>query len=350
MRVALELAERGLLPDALVRLGIRDLLRRRLQAELGPSPDAQGEAFNRFLDELRSSPVALSTDDANRQHYEVPPELFEAMLGPALKYSCCLWPDGVDELELAEEAMLDLTARRAGLADGQRVLDLGCGWGSLSLWAARRYPGSRILAVSNSASQREHVVARAAREGLDNVKVVTADVNRFEPDGAFDRVVSVEMMEHCRNLEELFRRVASWIAPDGRLFVHVFCHSTLAYPFEAAGEDDWMAREFFTGGMMPSADLPLHFQRDLVLERRWLVGGLHYARTLEAWLERLDRSRHVALAALARQRGEPDARRWFQRWRIFLMACAELFAFNEGREWLVGHYLFSRRETELEVS
>jgi len=333
---AMALVERGLVPDAVVRAGIRSFLRRRLRGE----DEARTRAF---VEEMGRSPVAVETGAANRQHYEVPPAFFLAVLGPRLKYSSCLYGDGAEDLAAAEEAMLALTAARAGLGDGQEILDLGCGWGSMSLYAAERFPGSRVLGVSNSAPQREFILARARERGLSNVEIVTADVNTFEPGRTFDRAVSVEMLEHVRNHGVLFGRIASWLRPGGRLFVHVFCHARHAYPFETDGEDDWMGRHFFTGGIMPSEDLLPGTDRDLVVEERWRVDGRHYARTSEDWLRNVDARRPAALAALAEVHGRDGAALALRRWRIFFMACAELFAFHGGSEWFVAHYRFRPR-------
>lgn len=337
----LALAERGWLPDAAIRAGIRHLLRRRLKRE-----SAQADGAARLLEQLRTSPVALVPELANRQHYEVPASFFTLVLGPWLKYSCCLWEEATSDLAHAEEAMLALTAARARLEDGQDVLDLGCGWGSFTLWAASRYPHSRFLAVSNSTTQRAFITARAAALGLVNVRVETADANDFEPPaGAFDRVISVEMFEHVRNYPELLRRIAVALRPRGELFVHIFCHRTLAYPFDVRDSSDWMARHFFSGGLMPSFDLLTHFQDHLVLAERWVVNGQHYARTLKAWLARLDAQRPAVRAALLDAYKATEVDLWVQRWRMFFLACAECFAYGGGREWHVGHYRFTRRET-----
>jgi len=339
----LSLAERGLLPDALVRFGIRRLCAVRLAAERGDGPAAQEARLQGRLDELRASPVALHTDAANAQHYELPPAFFERCLGRRLKYSCAYYPQGDETLDEAEEAMLALTAERAELADGQQILELGCGWGSLTLWMAERYPRARILAVSNSAAQRRHIEARCTERGLGNVRVITCDVNRLSlPGGGFDRCVSVEMFEHMRNYETLFARIAGWLAPAGKLFVHVFAHRHLLYPFETEGEDNWMGRHFFTGGLMPSADTFLWFQRDLTLESRWLLPGTHYARTANHWLANQDANRDAVLAILTAAYGAADAPLWAQRWRMFWMACAETFGYGGGQEWLVAHYRFTQ--------
>jgi cyclopropane-fatty-acyl-phospholipid synthase len=337
------LVERGLVPAPVIRMGIRGLLRRRLREEGRGDPAAREAALRAFVEELRASPVALHAAAANAQHYEVPPAFFEAVLGRRLKYSSCLYPAGRASLDDAEEAMLALTAERAGLADGQEVLELGCGWGSLTLWMAERFPRSRIAAVSNSAPQREFILARARERGLRNLEVVTADMNGFDTPRRFDRVVSVEMFEHMRNYEVLLRRIAGWLRPGGRLFVHVFCHREHAYFFGTEREDDWMGRHFFTGGIMPSEDLLPRFRRDMVLEERWRVDGGHYARTAEDWLRNLEGRRREALAALASAGAPEGPRVLYHRWRVFFMACAELFAFRGGTEWFVAHYRFRRR-------
>lgn len=330
--------DRGVLPDPLLRTTIRQLLRRRLAAE-DPGTAAERAAQKAArLEAWSHAPVALSTDDANEQHYEVPSELFELMLGPHLKYSSAYWADGVSSLGQAEEAMLRLTCERADLRDGQDVLELGCGWGSLTLWMAARYPSSSITAISNSATQRALIEKRAAEGGLDNVEVLTRDVNDFDTAPAsFDRVVSVEMFEHVRNHGELLRRISAWLRPDGALFVHVFAHRDLLYPFTAGqGHADWMARHFFTDGVMPSHDLFLHLQDDLVVDHLWAVDGTHYSRTLEAWLERLDHHRGRVLQLFADTYGD-RAEAWYHRWRVFTLACSELFAFGGGGEWHVTH-------------
>jgi cyclopropane-fatty-acyl-phospholipid synthase len=340
---AIGLAERGLLPEALVRTGIRRLLRERLAAEARrfAQPDA---ALERFVRDMCESSLAPVPHLANAQHYEVPAAFFELVLGRRLKYSSGFWNDAARTLDDAEEAMLALTCERAAIEDGQRILDLGCGWGSLALYLAERHPRARVTAVSNSRSQGEYVRARAVRLGLANVQVVTADMNVFAPEGRFDRVVSVEMFEHMRNWPELLRRVHGWLAPGGRLFLHVFAHRRFAYPFEVDGDGDWMARHFFTGGIMPSHDLLPAVRGPLEIEERWIVPGTHYARTAEAWLERLDAERRRATAALASAMPRRTAERQVGRWRIFFLACAELFGFGGGEEWVVSHARLRRAE------
>ena len=337
MKLLLDLAESGIIPDTLVRLGIRALNRQRLLKEARRERAGQGELLQHFLDNIRSSPIAVETRAANEQHYEVPPTFFQKVLGRRLKYSCCLWPPGVKTLDGAEEAMLALTATRAELADGMDILDLGCGWGSFTLWAAARFPNSKVLAVSNSQPQGNFILDRAATQGLDQVEVATADMNEFVPRRSFDRIVSVEMFEHLRNWPEALRRVAGWLEPDGRVFLHVFAHRRFAYRFEADGDGDWMARHFFSGGIMPVHDLAARIGGPLQVEAQWLVPGTHYARTAEAWLERLDAAWPRAVAALAAGRTREEAERHAHRWRLFFLACAELFGFASGEEWVVSH-------------
>lgn len=342
---AIDLAERGWLPDAAIRFGIRRMLAERLEQLRAGDPADELNAKTAFVREMGRGPIAIATDDANAQHYEVPPRFFELALGRHLKYSSALWPYGVSRLDDAERVMLEVTCERAGIEDGMTVLDLGCGWGSLSAFVAERYPACRVLAVSNSKAQREHLLGRLDARGLDNVEVVTCDMNTFEPDRRFDRVVSIEMFEHMRNWPLLLARIAGWLEADGRAFLHVFCHRDHAYPFETEGEGNWMGRHFFTGGIMPSEDLALHFQRDLLVERRWRVDGTHYHRTCEAWLQNVDARRSEALATLAEAVGDDSAALALQRFRIFFLACSELFAYRGGREWFVSHVrLAPRRE------
>lgn len=339
----IDLCERGLVPDALTRLGIRRLCTQRLHEELAVDTQASDERFRHLLEALRQSPIAIETDAANEQHYEVPARFFELCLGKRLKYSSCLYPSGNESLDQAEELMLAAYGERAELSDGQRILELGCGWGSLTLWMAERYPNASILGVSNSNSQREHILAQAAARGLSNVDIVTCDVNQLQLDRVFDRVVSIEMFEHMRNYRSLLERVAGWMAPDAKLFVHIFCHRSLMYPFETEGQDNWMGRYFFTGGLMPAADTLLHFQEHLQLEQRWLLSGSHYQRTANHWLENQDKHAEEVMQVLTASYGKAEARRWFQRWRMFWMACAELFGYADGSQWLVAHYRFVKR-------
>ncbi|MEZ5364272.1 MAG: cyclopropane-fatty-acyl-phospholipid synthase family protein [Bryobacterales bacterium] len=335
--LAMNLAERGIAPDAAIRFGIRTLCAQRLEEE-----QARGESSAAFAERMRGGPVAPVPEKANEQHYEAPPELFRLALGPRLKYSCCLWNDGVQTLAEAEEQALAETCRRAELVDGQSILELGCGWGSLSLWMAEKYPNSRITSVSNSSLQRGFIEERALERGLENLRVVTADMNDFSTEDRFDRVVSVEMFEHMRNYEELLRRISVWLRPEGKLFVHIFCHRRYGYAFETTGATEWLGRNFFTGGIMPSVDVFTHFQREMRQSRSWTWSGTHYQKTAESWLANMDRRKTEILPVLAKTYGAGEAERTFQRWRIFFMACAELWGYANGKEWLVGHYLLER--------
>lgn len=332
-------AERGLVPDPVLRSVIRRLCRRRLRDCERDYPRRDGVPS--FLPALRTGPIALVPERANEQHYEIPPAYFEAVLGPRRKYSCCLFPTPSATLAEAEDAALEETARNADLSDGQQVLELGCGWGSLSLWMAERYPQSLITAVSNSAPQRQFIEAQARQRGFTNLTVVTADMNTFDPANAstvpteFDRVVSVEMFEHMRNYDRLLERIARWLAPDGRLFVHVFCHRDHLYPFEEADPSDWMARHFFSGGLMPSRDLFRWFDNRFTVEAQADWNGTHYERTSNAWLANLDARRQEVEQILTKTYGPADAARWLHRWRMFFLAVAELFGLAGGNEWCV---------------
>lgn len=336
---AIDVVERGLLPDVAVRWGVRRLCAQRLRE----SRRARAADTRAFLEEARRADVAPVPEKANAQHYEVPTEFFELMLGPHLKYSGCWWNEGVTSLAEAEHDSLALTAEHAGIEDGMSILELGCGWGSLSLWMAEHFPKSHILGVSNSSGQRAHIMRTAKERGLRNIEIRTADMNVFEPGRQFDRIVSVEMFEHMRNYETLFARIGRWLEPRGRLFVHVFCHQRFTYLFEEHGAGNWMGRHFFSGGVMPSIDLLPSVPSELRLEQRWDWGGRHYERTANAWLANLDANRARARTILARVYGEQEADRWIGRWRLFLIACAELFGYANGAEWGVAHYRFARR-------
>ena len=340
--LGIDAVERGWVPDALTRAAIRSLCRQRLR-ETCKSRSNSRNAAAPLVERMRSGPIALVPEKANEQHYEVPPEFFAAVLGSRRKYSCCFYPDAKTSLAAAEEYALAISCERAGLANGQSILELGCGWGSLTLWMAEHYPESRITAVSNSSPQRRYIEAEAARRGFNNVRVLTADMNDFSaPAGAFDRVVSVEMFEHMRNYQQLLERIASWLVPGGKLFVHIFCHRSEAYSFETEGDANWMGRYFFTGGIMPSADLLREFQHHLRLTNQWSWNGTHYQRTSEAWLHNLDRNRREIMPILTSVYGEVEASRWFHRWRMFFLAVAELFGYANGEEWFVSHYLMEK--------
>lgn len=339
MSWAIPLIERGVIPTGLVRWGIRRLHQAKLD-EAAVDNDVANQT-ERFAASLADAPVALTPEKANEQHYEVPAAFFQQVLGPHLKYSSAYWPTGVNSLGDAEAAMLSLSCERAELEDGQRILELGCGWGSLTLWMAGHFPSSQITAVSNSASQRAFILGECERRGFRNVEVKTCDMNDFETSLRFDRVVSVEMFEHMRNWGELVHRVSRWLDPGGKLFVHVFCHRQYAYLFRSRGPADWMGNHFFTSGMMPAYDLLPCFDDDLTLEDRWYENGRHYGKTSNAWHQLLCRRRGLIMPILRETYG-PDAHLWFHRWKIFFLACAELFNYQRGEAWGVGHYRMVR--------
>lgn len=336
------LAERGMVPDSVVRAAIRRRLAAQLRRCAAGGLEAEDARLRQLIADMAGAPIAPVPERANAQHYALPPAFFARFLGPWRKYSACYWPTGVADLASAEEAMLALTAERAELADGQEIVDLGCGWGSLSLWLGRTYPNARITAVSNSSAQIAHIAERARALGLANVTPVVGDINHYSYPGRADRVVSVEMFEHMRNYPALFARIADWLAPGGKLFMHIFAHVRHAYVFEPAREGDWMGRHFFAQGLMPAQDLPLLTCWPLRAVTRWRLDGRHYARTLEAWLANFDAAAADIRQDLADVYPQDSLRRWFQRWRLFLMASAELFGYRQGRAWHVAHYLFDK--------
>jgi cyclopropane-fatty-acyl-phospholipid synthase len=340
--LAERLLERDLVPDWLIRMVIRRICAARLREQQTGGLSQQASRKNQFIGELKQSPIAINTADANAQHYEVPAEFFQTVLGKRLKYSCGYWPENVQTLDESEAAMFELYCQRARLAEGQTVLELGCGWGSLSLYIAERFRSSRVIGVSNSRTQKEFIEARAKELGLTNLEIRTADMNVFDAGGQFDRIVSIEMFEHMRNYELLLARVASWLKPDGLLFVHIFSHKDFAYPYEVRDASDWMAKYFFTGGIMPSDDLLAEFQNDVQIIAHWQVDGTHYQKTSEAWLAKMDEQKAAILGLFATTYGETEKLRWFVRWRLFFMACAELFGYRGGNEWMVSHYLFQK--------
>ena len=344
MKATLQLIEKGYVPKPLLRRGIRKLLDERLREQRSIFEPSRDQALTDWVSQMRTSDIAPVPEKANEQHYEVPPEFFRLTLGRNLKYSSAFYGEKSTTLDDAEEEMLRLTCMRADLIDGQDVLELGCGWGSLTLWMAKNYPASKIRAVSNSAPQREYILATAAERGLNNIEILTADMNEFRSDQRYDRVVSVEMFEHMRNWEKLISRVSEWLLPDGRVFMHVFAHQRYAYPFEVRDETDWMSKYFFTGGMMPCPDLIDQLNIPLEVEQRWEVSGTHYARTSEDWLKNLEANKARVLEIFEETYGAGEAVRWYHRWRVFFLSCAELFAFDGGNEWIVSHVRLRRIE------
>jgi cyclopropane-fatty-acyl-phospholipid synthase len=329
---AVALAERCPLPDAVTSAAIRYLVGRTDQSLRQHTARQTAE----FAQAMRQFSIAEHTGAANAQHYEVPAAFFEQVLGPHRKYSSCYYEPG-DDLGAAEARALELTCRHAGLQDGQRILELGCGWGSLTLWMAERYPGSRITAISNSHTQRAYIESALARRRLTNANVITADINAFAPGAVFDRVVSVEMFEHLSNWREILLRLKTWLAADGRLFLHVFAHDVAPYRFDHGDAADFIAQHFFTGGIMPSHALIGEFGDTFTVEDEWRWSGEHYARTARDWLASFDRNR-AAIEEIFRDVYGADARLWMRRWRLFFLATAGLFGYRGGSPWGVSHY------------
>ncbi len=336
------LLRKNVLPDPLVRFGIRRLLSERLRTEKKESPEAQQQHLAELISTLKKSPIAVNTEDANGQHYEVPTDFFRYVLGPNMKYSSCYWVNGTTDLGTAEHDMLKLTCERADLEDGHEVLELGCGWGSLTLFMASRFPNSRITAVSNSRTQKAYIDEQAKKRGLRNVIVITADMNDFSAKKKFDRVVSVEMFEHMRNYTRLLENVSRWLKDDGKLFVHIFTHKEYTYLFEVKDDRDWMSKYFFTGGIMPADHLLFYFNDRLAVDRHWQIGGVHYQKTAQAWLRNMDSHRKEIMPIFAETYGKDNAETWWVYWRVFFMSCAELWGFRGGNEWMVSHYLFTK--------
>jgi cyclopropane-fatty-acyl-phospholipid synthase len=339
-----DILARGLLPDCLVRFGIRRRLAQTLREFVSGTPVEQKSNTMEHVAGLRDSPVAVNTDEANDQHYEVPAAFYRYCLGPRLKYSSALFNSPRQSLAEAEENMLRLTCKRAGIQDGDNILELGCGWGSLSLWMAEHYPASQITAVSNSASQKQYIDEVAAGKGFQNLTVRTENMISYQGEGSelFDRVVSVEMFEHMKNYGELMARIAQWLKPGGSLFVHIFTHRSAPYHFEVRDDEDWMAKFFFTGGQMPSDELLLYFQDELCIKKHWNVSGRHYQLTAESWLKNMDSHRDKIMPVFEKTYGKKSATRWWNYWRIFFMACAELWGYRGGNEWIVSHYFFEK--------
>lgn len=337
------LLEKGFLPDPVIRFGIRQLLREKIADENKDGLELGQARKIGLINKLKTGPIAVNTSEANEQHYEVPTKFFEYVLGPNMKYSSCYYREGVTDLEEAENDMLRITCERADISDGQDVLELGCGWGSLSLFMAQKFPRGRFVGVSNSRTQKEFIDAKAAVLGVKNLDIITADMNVFEISRTFDRIVSVEMFEHMRNYQTLLAKIGRFCKEDAKLFVHIFTHRERAYLYDDTDAEDWIARYFFTGGIMPSDDLLLYFQDHFAIAQHWRVSGTHYQKTAEAWLCNMDAHRYEILPILRETYGQ-EYKKWWIYWRVFFMACAELWGFSNGNEWIVSHYLFKKRD------
>ena len=343
------LLEKNLLPDFLIRWGARRLTGGRLRQIKSHNVEEQRAYFMEYVDGLRQQPIAINTADANQQHYELPTEFFVEVLGQHMKYSCGYWDKSIpvgklkDNLDNSEKAMLEMTCERAEIEDGHSILDLGCGWGSLSLYMAEKYPASEIVAVSNSSTQKSYIDGMARERNLKNLTVITEDINTFNIEMRFHRVVSIEMFEHMRNYEELMRKISEWLLPEGQLFVHIFTHRTTPYAYEVRNDNDWMTKYFFSGGTMPSQDLLHYFTKGFSLEKQWAVSGRNYQKTLEAWLQRMDEKKDKIMPMMERIEGKENALKWWVYWRVFFMASAEFFSYKGGNEWYVSHYLFKKQ-------
>ena len=337
------LLENNLIPDFLIRNEIRKLLTQRLRDEQHGDVEQNQFHFLSLFEKLKSGPIAVNTAEANEQHYEVPTEFYKYVLGKNLKYSSCYYDTGKESLSEAEDKMLEITCQRARLSDGIDILELGCGWGSLSLYMAKKYPNSNITAVSNSTTQKAYIDTEAEKRGIKNLTIITANINSFEIDKKFHRVVSVEMFEHMRNYEALMDKVANFLLPQGKLFVHIFTHRNYTYLFEVKDETDWMSKYFFTGGTMPSDYMLLYFQKQLKIEKHWRVNGRHYSQTSEHWLQNMDKHKSEIMPIFEKAYGKHQAKKWWAYWRIFFMSCAELWGYGGGNEWFVSHYLFTKQ-------
>ena len=339
------LLEKNKVPDFALRLGIRKLLKERLYQEKKETVELQQAHLMKLIAELKESPIAINTVEANEQHYEVPTAFYKFCLGSNLKYSSGYWNEGVLDIDTSENDMLEITCSRAELTDGQDILELGCGWGSLSLYMAKKYPQSSITAVSNSKTQKIYIDEQAQLRGIKNLTIITVNINDFTIDKKFDRVVSVEMFEHMRNYQKLMHKIADCLKINGKLFVHIFTHKDFAYKFEVLDETDWMSKYFFTGGIMPSDDLLLYFNEHLSIEKHWHVSGLHYSKTSESWLQKMDKNKSQIIPLFESTYGKDQAVEWWVYWRLFYMACAELWGYNNGEEWIVSHYLFTKKQS-----
>jgi cyclopropane-fatty-acyl-phospholipid synthase len=338
---AYKLLEKNVLPDVLIRAGIRQLLKKKLLDEAKDGLEFGQARMIKLIQQLKAGPIAINTKEANEQHYEMPTEFFQYVLGKHMKYSSGYWKDNQVSFDQSEEDMLRITAERAQIENGQTILELGCGWGSLTLFMAKQFPQCKVTAVSNSKTQKQYIDGQAKVRGLKNVEVITADMNTFTIDKKFDRVVSVEMFEHMRNYQKLFAHIHQWLKEDGKLFVHIFTHREFAYVYDQTDDRDWIAKYFFTGGMMPSDHFLFYFSDPFQVENHWRVPGTHYQKTSEEWLKNMDTHREKIVPLLKDTYGK-DYKKWLVYWRVFFMACAELWGYRNGTEWIVSHYLFRK--------
>ena len=344
-----KLLAQGWIPDFLIRFGVKILLRNKIKNQKIPNIEKRQSKKVEFVNNLKNQPIAIKTSEANEQHYELPPSFFEEILGDRLKYSCGYWDeflppsDCANKLNQSEEAMLELTCSRADIKNGQKILDLGCGWGSLSIYMAENYPESKITALSNSSTQIEYINSIAKEKELDNLKAVIADINTYKSNNTFDRIISIEMFEHMRNYEALMSKLSKLLRNKGKLFIHIFSHHTYPFAYVNKSSSDWMARYFFAGGTMPSQDLLHYFLEDFHLENQWAVSGKHYKQTLEAWLYKMDNKKETIWPIFLEVYGKKEAKKWWNYWRTFFLSCAEFFGMNEGNEWFISHYLFQKK-------
>lgn len=335
------LVGQGMLPDPVLRFGINRLIKQRLKDISKRTVDEEESYREALIKELKSSPIAIEVDLANDQHYQVPTDFFHYVLGKNKKYSCCLW-DKAKNLDESEDEMLELTTERADIKDGMKILELGCGWGAITLFMAKKYPHSEITAISNSSTQRKYIESLAEKRGLKNIKIITANIAEYEMNETFDRVVSIEMFEHMRNYKLLLGKISRWLNPGGKLFVHVFTHKEKTYKYEVQDDSDWMSKYFFSGGIMPGQHLFYYFQDDLKVIKHWNLSGRHYEKTARAWLEKMDSNKKPIMKIFEDHYGKEEAKKWWNYWRVFFMSCEQLWAFKNGNEWNVTHYLFEK--------
>ena len=333
------LLARGLIPDWILRRGVRSQGKERLN--MMNKVDSRKE-YSKFINEASTGNIAVNTDDANNQHYEVDSEFFKYCLGKNLKYSCCFWDDSTLDLDSAEDNMLEIYSKRAEIKDGMNILDIGCGWGSLSLFLAQKYPKSEITGVSNSSSQKIFIDSEASKRNISNLKIITRDINDFRTEEKYDRIISIEMFEHTKNTKKLMNLINDWLNPNGLFFMHVFAHKENPYYFDRDQKNAWMAKYFFTGGMMPNHNLFKDLKSNLEYQKSWMLSGEHYEKTSNAWLDKMDQNKKEILSLFERSNSSSIAKRKFHFWRLFYIACAEIFGYDNGNEWVVSHHLFKK--------